>query len=766
MVRDTRWLVYLLAMVGGACLVFLLLVVPRLVWAFFRKQWYRVALRHNTEQEQVLATQAYRRLTESDRGTLAPGEQANDLAVIACLRRDFAEAAELLERLQPAESGGPEAANLLVALAATQQWERMTRLFDQLPTTRDCLPEANLARIAFAAPPGDLLARVRALAEECRFPSVLNNLAVRHLRAGDLDAAEEDLALALRQRSGYAPGRANAGVVAFRRGQMERALTETASAAVLAAGEAVICSNLGALLCQAGDLINAERWLLRAEALAPRSLAVAVHLGNAYAVEGKYEDALEAYERAGRLGECAAASHNVALLHLARAELDLAWEAQVRARELAPGDPDILNNLGCIHWARGEYVEAEECFAQAAEIAPDSAALGNLISADLAAGRAKEALERLAAAPSEDVTLHYQRGLGYLLTALQIDPAAGATQRKLYQYHLEAANAEFRKVTEAGEGPVAEAYLNQGATEYLQGNYEEAAEAFAQAARLQGEGTDLVYPVASCYLMAARETQEQRAASPDEPLVPAARELLRRARPYLEKALEVRSTAGAAGYDMGVLHYLLGEYDKAVALLRRVAVADAPPHVFNALAVAEARAAQALQRQVAASTTLGDQRKRQLTAQVNARLSSAIHHFREVLRAQPHSPIVHANTGLAFMLRNQPGDIEAALHHWQLMRQVGGEWGQRAFELFSRAMSGEEARRLRFHDIEITFQPLPVAEWITLLPPRPAGLKYLLEDLPDLRDWTLQAYHPLIKRALRCRARAERLRAVLQQLAV
>ena len=147
-------------------------------------------------------------------------------------------------------------------------------------------------------------------------------------------------------------------------------------------------------------------------------------------------------------------------------------------------------------------------------------------------------------------------------------------------------------------------------------------------------------------------------------------------------------------------------------------------------------------------------------------LGSAIHYFREVLRVQPHSPIVHANIGLAFMLRNQGQDVETALHHWQLMRQVGGEWGQKAFDLFSRAMSSEEARKLRFQDIEMSFQPLPVADWVTFVPPRLTGLKYVVAEMPDLPDWVFAAYHPLVKRALRCRARAENLRARLQRLAV
>ena len=766
MVHDHRWLVYVLAAMGGSCLVFLVVVIPRLVWAFFRKVWYRIALRQNADKAAFLAGQAQHQLTEHG-DDLAPEERTNDLAVIACLRSDYAGAARTLEPLVAEQPVGLEASNLLAALVETAQWDRLADLVHRVVAERDGWPEANLARAAFASPAGPITAALETLAKERHYPRVLNNLGVKASRAGEADRAAEDLSLALQQRPNYPTARAELGALEYRRGQLQKALTDTASAAALSsAGEALICSNLGGLLCQAGDLRTAERWLLRARNLDPRNVAVQVNLGNAYAVQGKYPEALESYLGAEHAGGSAEAFHNSALVRFALHEYELALDAGLLAQAKAPADGEVLNNLGCYLWQAQRFEEAEQCYEESATLQPGGVAEANLISAALAAGDLSGIQERLSRANAGTPSLVFSRGLAYLLTALQIDPKAGVTQGKLYEYNLGAADTEFRRVISAEDGPVTESWLNLGLVNYLARDYEQAGEAFVNAAKRAGEGTDLVYPTAICFLQAAVQTQESHGAGPSDPVVPGARELLRKAKPYLEKALEVRTVAESACFNLGVMQYLLGDYDKAIALLRRAAVSDAPPHVFNALAIAEARRAQELQREIATASLIGEQRRRQLALQVAKLLSSAIHYFREVLRVQPHSPIVHANIGLAFMLRNQREDVETAIHHWQLMRQVGGEWGQRAFDLFSKAMSSEDARKLRFQDIEMSFQPLPVADWITFVPPRLTGLKYMVEDLPDLPDWQFSAYHPQVKRALRCRARAEVLRERLQHLAV
>jgi len=263
------------------------------------------------------------------------------------------------------------------------------------------------------------------------------------------------------------------------------------------------------------------------------------------------------------------------------------------------------------------------------------------------------------------------------------------------------------------------------------------------------------------------QKQVQRA-EPGDPLTPVTIDYFRQGKPYLERAMESQhaGVAEEASYNLGVVSYLTGDYEKAISLLRKAANPEAPPEVFNAVGIAQARQAQELHKSIAATgvTFMTDQRRRQVIAEINKLLSGAIHYFRLVLKAQPHSPLVHANVGLAHMLRNGPEDIETALHHWTLMRQVGGAWGQRAFELFSQAMNSEEAKRLRFQDIEMSFRPVPARDWIHFTPPRPAKRRYALQDFPDQPIWALEAYDPLVKLALRYRDRAERARAELRML--
>jgi hypothetical protein len=134
------------------------------------------------------------------------------------------------------------------------------------------------------------------------------------------------------------------------------------------------------------------------------------------------------------------------------------------------------------------------------------------------------------------------------------------------------------------------------------------------------------------------------------------------------------------------------------------------------------------------------------------------------LRQQPDNVIAHANIGLAQYLRNRGDDVEQALQHWRRMRDIGGEWGRRVFELFSGAVGSEEAKNLTFQDVEISFRPLPLEEWVVCAPPRMAGLQFPILELPDVPPPELAARHPLVKRALALRDRAERLRKALQRL--
>ncbi|MGQ9731677.1 MAG: hypothetical protein ACUVX8_10445, partial [Candidatus Zipacnadales bacterium] len=124
------------------------------------------------------------------------------------------------------------------------------------------------------------------------------------------------------------------------------------------------------------------------------------------------------------------------------------------------------------------------------------------------------------------------------------------------------------------------------------------------------------------------------------------------------------------------------------------------------------------------------------------------------------------NIGLAHYLRNRNDDVERALRHWQRMRDIGGALGQRIYDRFAEALSPDESgvHRLEFQDIEVSFEPLHVREWVTCAPTRFFGLQYMVRELLDLTPPPLEAHHRLVKRALVARDRTERLRVTLQRL--
>ncbi len=118
------------------------------------------------------------------------------------------------------------------------------------------------------------------------------------------------------------------------------------------------------------------------------------------------------------------------------------------------------------------------------------------------------------------------------------------------------------------------------------------------------------------------------------------------------------------------------------------------------------------------------------------------------------------------MLRNQRGDVEAALEHWQLMHQHGDPRYRRTYEEFMQVMSPDAARKLRFQDVELAFHRVNVGDWVVFPPPKLSGFRYVVRELLDEPEWQLQARHQLVRRALACRRKAERVRRKLRRLAI
>lgn len=750
---------YATGILGGACGLFLLLVIPRMTWVVLKIQWFQLALRFTEARLEQLLSRAQATLGAAQAG--GSPEAASDLGVVHCLRGDYAAAVTELQRPHEPGESTVWAGNLLAVLAARGEWSAVAGLVDRELNRPGGLTDPNLARVAAEAPYGRLIERLWLIAQDGSLPLTLNNIGVRLLQLGDFMRAEDAFAVVKQQHPSYALGRANAGVLAYRREDFAQAVTELGSAAALENGDGLIFNNLGGTLCRAGDLPRARLWLHRAQALLPNSADVLVNLGNVQALAGAHQEALETFSTASRLAPHAAAHHNAALMLAARDHLDAALAEQQLAQQAAPESPEVQQNLGCLLWAKGRYDEARQCFRHPSHSAYDTTVKSNVIRAELGAGEPRRALDLLLLVTYTEEDMDFDRGLAHLLTAVK----AGGSERgdQVRERDLVEAVAHFDRVVKANRAGAVEAQINLGLALYLSEDYDDAAEALKRAATRAPQYGLLSYAVAVCFLTAAARVREQ-SDQPFGPLPPRSRELLRAAVPFLEASLAVRSIADNVRFNLGVLRYLLEEYDQAATVLRPIARADSPWQILNVLGISQARQARELHRSVQSSVLLSMTRKRQIEEEIAKLLSTAIHSFTQVLRQQPDNVIAHANIGLAQYLRNRGDDVEQALQHWRRMRDIGGEWGRRVFELFSGAVGSEEAKNLTFQDVEISFRPLPLEEWVVCAPPRMAGLQFPILELPDVPPPELAARHPLVKRALALRDRAERLRKALQRL--
>ncbi|MGE5530874.1 MAG: tetratricopeptide repeat protein, partial [Bacteroidota bacterium] len=331
---------------------------------------------------------------------------------------------------------------------------------------------------------------------------------------------------------------------------------------------------------------------------------------------------------------------------------------------------------------------------------------------------------------------------------------------------LNAATAAFTEAIALGQSPL-EASFNYGLAQYLRGEYRAAGETFAQALKKTPGHLEMHYAAAICYIQAGmREAVEHEAIDSTQELPGPVRELYLKARPHLERAAEAPSIAETAIYDLGLLNYMLGDYQKAIDVLRKIVRNDSPPHLVNALAIAQARLAQEMQLTAQTATLMPEGKKKEVRSQAGKLLASAIFYFQQALQMAPEASLTHANLGLALMLRNQKGDVESALNHWQLMHRHGDARARKMFEQFMQAQSPDAAQRLRFQDVELVFRPLKVQEWVVLVPPTMSPVRYVIQEILDVPEWQLQAYHPLVKRSLRYRRKAERVRRKLRRLAI
>jgi tetratricopeptide (TPR) repeat protein len=168
-------------------------------------------------------------------------------------------------------------------------------------------------------------------------------------------------------------------------------------------------------------LLAAAAVVLRADA-PPQSQAAAiqVQLGNEFLDEGRYVDAVDAYQRALTGGDAVEARAARTGLIQAALRLALFDSARVQADALlrsVPRDPDALALSGDALWASGLFDEAEARYQQALDVAPSLGRAHHGIARALAAksqldAALKEAQTAVQLAP-RDAEIHHTIGIIY-----------------------------------------------------------------------------------------------------------------------------------------------------------------------------------------------------------------------------------------------------------------------------------------------------------------------------------------------------------------
>jgi tetratricopeptide (TPR) repeat protein len=246
-------------------------------------------------------------------------------------------------------------------------------------------------------------------------------VAVQHLQAGRLQAAE----YVCRQILALEPNHAEAwhllGIVGGQAGNHQRAAECFSRSLAVRPDWAEAHVNLGNALRQLGKLDEAVPMLRRALQLQTGSAEAHNNLGNALGDQGKLDEAIACYRRALELRPGYANAHyNLANALSQQGKLDEAVACYRRALELQPDFTEAHNNLGNALKDQGRPDEAAACYRLALRLAPDRADLHrNLGHAYRDLGHFDEANREYAAAlrlDPGDVKTYYSLSLIHRFT--------------------------------------------------------------------------------------------------------------------------------------------------------------------------------------------------------------------------------------------------------------------------------------------------------------------------------------------------------------
>lgn len=303
------------------------------------------------------------------------------------------------------------------------------------------------------------------------------------VRTGDLAAAESAYEAVITALPDHAPALHMLGLIAQRRGRLQRAIEMLRKAARAEQGSAEIRTHLGEALRAAGDATGAVEAGREAERLAPNAPPVLNNLGLALQADGQPEQAETVYRRLVTIAPDYPRGHyNLGNLLGQTERPEEAEQRLRRALELKPRYHQAWNALGAVLAALHRPDEAERAYRQALSLMPGYAKanynLGNLLSDEQ---RYDEALTCLDAALAADPNYleamlakgslltrrdgHYDQGMAILRDAAGRHPNHHRTHLSLAEAHFArfdfaAAASEYHRALEiAPDQPEAKANL-------------------------------------------------------------------------------------------------------------------------------------------------------------------------------------------------------------------------------------------------------------------------------------------------------------------
>jgi len=462
------------------------------------------------------------------------------------------------------------------------------------------------------------------------------------------------------------------------------------------------------------------------------------------------------------------ASYNLAVCHLAIHEPAKAADAAVAAIELGDASSAAYTVLAVALWELGRRGEALSHF-QSALPAPDAVPIAYsnlgrawLLQGDIAAAQAilEQGLQRW----PDDPHLVFDVATATLAQAAQgYHGTLTVAARQALMAPVQRRHAGLLSGLERHD-LVAEAHVNLGLYHYLDEQYETAAEHFEAVLRLLPRSAEAAYLIGTT-LAEEGERGTHRTDDGDVGLTVGGRSRLRRAVPFLESACEGREVMLSAARNLGRCLYLLKDYERALAAFRRSTRAGRGPELYAMAALAAARQAHRVQL-LFRTQLLSDAKRNQLRNSAQELLDVAVHYFRQALLDNELDPVLHGNIGIAYMLRNRPNDVEAALRHWERMRGIArGAMDGRYAEL-AQLENLADPSRVGFDDRDMKLQGLEPLRWLAVPPPRPTGIRFVVEPVAVQHSWQLATTSEGLQEALRLSDAVAAAQTRLQRLRV